>query len=199
MIELFSVIFTSVLGGGATGLLGVIMQRYFDHKKHQQDIELVRVQLEGARETRKLELEAQERMASVEADAAVAQARIDLMVRTAEAQEASLRASYEIEGRLLTPASAVEKHPRIAAVLAVVDVVRGLMRPGITAYSLGLLTAVFLWVRSMYVQMGLKLSPDQIMALTNQCVGTVVYLATTCVVWWFGVRPPQPPQSKAPI
>ena len=188
-----------VLGGGATGLLGVILQRYFDHLKHKNDLELVRVQLDGARETRKLELEAQERMATTQADASVAQARIDLMARTAEAQEASLRASYEIEGRLLTPAAAVERHPWIAAAIAVIDVVRGLMRPAITTYTLALLSAVFVWVRSMYQTLGMKLTPDQVFMLTQQCVGTVFYLATTTVVWWFGVRPSQPPQNKAAI
>lgn len=199
MLDLFSTIFTSVLGGGATGLLGVILQRYFDHLKHKSDLELVRLQLDGARETRKLELEAQERMATVQADASVAQARIDLMVRTAEAQEASLRASYENEGRLLTPASAVEKHPRIAVLIALVDLVRGLMRPTITMYTLALLSAVFVWVRSMYQTLGMKLTSDQVFMLTQQCLGTVFYLATTCVVWWFGVRPPQPPQNKAVV
>ena len=77
--------------------------------------------------------------------------------------------------------------------MGLVDMVRGLMRPAITTYTLALLTLVMLWVRELYLRAGLQMTPTQVHELAMQCVGTVVYLATTTVVWWFGVRPGQPP------
>jgi hypothetical protein len=196
MMELFSTIFTSVLGGGATGLLGVLLQRYFDHKKQQSDIELLKLNLEAAHRTREMELQAQERMADKAADAAIAQAKLDAMTRLAESRDKLVGESYGNDRATFTTADTQQRSRFARIALTVVDAVRGLMRPGITSYMLGMLTAVFVWVRSLYLQMGMKLTSDQVYALTMNCVGTVFYLATTCVVWWFGVRPSQPPERR---
>ena len=67
----------------------------------------------------------------------------------------------------------------------------GEIRPGATGYSLALLTMLMLWVQDTWGRAGLQLTPEQIMRLTMEVIGTVTYLATTTTVWWFGVRPAQ--------
>lgn len=196
MMELLTTIFTGVLGGGATGLLGVLLQRYFDNKKVKADIELTRLQLEAALKTRQTELEAQERMAGRAADAAALQATLEAQTREAEAAERSYQASVQAD-RATYIAPAAQEHSRVVRwAMGLVDAVRGLMRPGITAYTLYLLTAVMLWVRDLYVRTGLQMTPEQLHRLAMDTVGTIFYLATTCVVWWFGVRPAQPQPRK---
>jgi ascorbate-specific PTS system EIIC-type component UlaA len=79
--------------------------------------------------------------------------------------------------------------------MGLVDGIRGLMRPAITTYTLYLLTVVFIWVRSLYEKTGVVMTAEEAHALTLQAVQTIIYLAVTTVVWWFGVRPAQPPRA----
>jgi hypothetical protein len=196
MIDIISAVLTSVLGGGATGLLGVFIQRWFDSRAKNADLQVMRLQLEAARETRAMELEAQARMAE-RADAARAlQAQMEAHQREVAADAATYAASMSADRATYTPPEAVGKHRLVAYAMGAVDFVRGLMRPGVTAYTLALLTAVFVWVRDMYMRAGLTMTPDQVHQLAMQCVGTVFYLAVTTVVWWFGVRPAQPPGAR---
>lgn len=194
MMNLFATIFTGILSGGATGLLGLLLQRWFDAKKAQQEIELVKLQLTAAAEARKIELEAQERMASKAADVQMAQAQLDAQAREVEAAERSYVASTQSDRATYSAPDAQKQSRLVRWMLGFADLVRGLVRPSITAYTLWMLTAVFVWVRQLYAQAGLQLTPDQVHDLAMQCVGTVFYLSTTCVVWWFGVRPSQPPK-----
>lgn len=196
MLELLGVLFSGALSGGATGLLGVLLQRFFDLKKAKTDIELARLQLESTERVHRLDLESQERMASKAAEVQALQAQLAAQTAEVQAAEATVQASYKNDGAMYS-APAAQEHSRIVRwMMGAVDAVRGLMRPGITAYTLWMLTAVFLWVQSMYNRMGLIMSPEQVHALTKDAVGTITYLAVTTTVWWFGVRPSQPPGRR---
>lgn len=194
MIEILGSVLTGIFGGGATGLLGVLLQRYFDGKKAAQDIELTRLQLDAARETRKLELEAQERMAANAAAAQQLQAQLDAHAREVDADTAAYTASVASDRATYLAADAQQQSRVARWLMAVVDTARGLMRPAVTVYSLVLLTMLAAWVRELHQRTALVLTAAQQHELTMQVVGTVIYLSTTCVVWWFGVRPAQPPR-----
>lgn len=196
MWEIIGTILTSAVGGGATGLLGVLIQRWFDHKKVREERELLKLQLEAAQQTRKMELESQERMASKAADVQALEAQLDAQARMTEAAERSYVASVESDKATYSAPAAQEKSRFVRWALGFVDAIRGLMRPGITAYTLWMLTVVFMWVRDLYSQMGLTMTPSQVHELTQQAVGTIVYLSVTTTVWWFGVRPAQPPARR---
>lgn len=59
-----------------------------------------------------------------------------------------------------------------------VDVFRGLMRPGMTLLFLVLTGAVYF-----------KLSADfDFLDLRERIIDTILYLTTTCTIWWFGGR-----------
>jgi hypothetical protein len=196
MMELLGSVLTGVLGGGATGLLGVLLQRWFDHKKQISDMQLIRLQLEAAKATRQMELEAQERMATKAAETQALQAQLDAHAREVEADAALQAASYGSDRATFSAPDSQQQSRFVRIAMGLVDAVRGLMRPGITAYTLFMLTAVFWWVRDLYRQMGLQMTQAQVHDLAIQCVGTIFYLAVTTVVWWFGVRPSQPPKAR---
>ena len=77
----------------------------------------------------------------------------------------------------------------VVLAMSLVDFLRGLIRPGATAYTLALQTALLWWVGDLYRQRQLTLSAGQQAELVMLVVGTTSYLCTTCVVWWFGARP----------
>jgi hypothetical protein len=197
MIELLGTVMTSVLGGGATGLLGVLLQRFFDMRQRHVDLEVMRLQLAAARETRLMELEAQERMADKAAAAQALQAQIDAQAREVDADAQAYAASIGADRATYLVPEAQGRHWLAAAAMGFVDFVRGLTRPAITAYSLVLLTLVFIWVQGLYRSAGLTMTGAQVHELASQAVGTVFYLAVTTTVWWFGVRPGQPPKGRA--
>ena len=152
-------ILLSLFTGGATGLLGTALSaglKLFERaqaQKHElklRELDLRHLAAEAA---------SAERIAAIEAESA----------ETA-AEWAGLQASYReaasrwTEGQTLTPAQ--------SWLLVLVDVVRGLMRPGLTVVLIG------------YVGWAYHTSTLN----AAQIISTILYLATACVLWWFGSR-----------
>lgn len=195
MLELLGTIFSGVFAGGATGLLGVLLQRFFDYRKAKTDLELAALQLKAAKETREMELQYQERMAARVAEVQEMQAQLDAHTKEVEADAKLVADSYQHDRPTFTlPAD--QRNGFVAFFMGIVDFIRGLTRPALTAYTMVLLTLVFIWVREMYAKLGVQMTPAQVHDLAMQCVGTIFYLATTTSVWWFGVRPGQPPKAR---
>ena len=144
----------SILTGGATGLLGTVVSGvagFFKAKqRHEQELEL-----------RKVDLEMMELEMRYAADAAVKQAESDRTL----AELASLEASYrEASSRLSTADDGF--------MMAMLDFVRGMTRPALTATLVGLTAWIYF----------------DSMSLREQIVNTVLYLTTAAVLWWFGSR-----------
>ncbi len=57
MLALLGTMFGSIFSGGATGLLGIVFQRYFDFKNKQQDIEVIKLNLQNAIDLKRIEIE----------------------------------------------------------------------------------------------------------------------------------------------
>lgn len=184
MLELIGTLVTGILSGGATGLIGVGLQRYFDFKAKQQEIEVVRLQLENAKELAKIEGERSTRVAEM-----------DMEARFSEADSRSMVASFQADkASYLDPAAQQRKGfvgGAVVFLMGVVDFCRGILRPGMTAYMCGLVTVMFFWVRELAAQYGLKLTSDQTVQLMTQIISTILYVFTTTSVWWFGARPPK--------
>jgi len=188
ILEAATSIIGTVFGGGATGLIGVLIQRWFDHRKQQADLDLVRINLEAARATRELELAAQERMAKLTAESQERLADMQAQQRAMESADGLMAASYGHDRATYLPRSAVERSRVATWLMAMVDFARGMIRPGSTAYLLGLTTALWLWCRQLTDQGGVTLTNDQALQLQLRVIETVLYLTTTTVTWWFGVR-----------
>lgn len=76
----------------------------------------------------------------------------------------------------------------VAAMLALVDVVRGLMRPTITTYLL-ILTTFLSYGLFKILAVSANLPLDKAWELFDVLVKDIAMLTMTSVTWWFGTRP----------
>jgi hypothetical protein len=196
MLAILGTIISSVLGGGATGLLGVFVQRFFDMKNKSQDIDIIKLNHSNAIDLKRVDMEAakdkyeaNKNIAVVEANSREAVALEERLAKEFDAEQKSVQESMR------TDKSSYYTGPStgfIGFLLGIVDFIRGLVRPLLTAYLVGLLTYVFWWTQGVVAKMGVQqFTQAEAKDLVMQITGAVIYLATVSVVWWFGTRPPK--------
>ena len=153
-------ILLSLITGGATGIIGTALSTGFKffEKKQAQIHEL---------ELRKFELKQMEKEAVI-AERITA---MEMESATQQAEYAGLQASYKEAATRWTQGT--ELTPWQTWCMVLVDVVRGLMRPLITVVLVGYIG----WIYS-----------ETLADPNSPVVSTVLYLATACVLWWFGSR-----------
>ncbi len=163
----FSDALTSIISGGATGILGSALSRvfgFFENKqKFKHDLELLRINGELQ------EKESAARLKEI-------QLQGDMTVRNAEVQgEINMELSAnEMLGKSYTEAG-TRWSSGDSKYLIMVDVVRGMTRPLLTITLC--LMAFTIWLSTKDLK------------LETQIVMTLLYLTTTSVLWWFGTRP----------
>lgn len=180
MIEVLS----SILGGGLTGFLGSVFTGIMDYKTKKMML---------SHEIHKIEAES--KAVQVEAEAAIQRekARVEGEIEVADA--AAFKESMEKGQENLFDKSYMKilnhswgKHivPIIAFLFAVVDFLRGLARPFVTYYLVG----VSSWLTYLIYQMNTmdNLPQDDYVSILRLSLLTILYLTATCVSWWFGDR-----------
>lgn len=180
MLELLGTIFGGIFSGGATGLIGIVLQRVADYKNKQLDM-----QLENQRAANEL---AQRR-----ADKEITQAEYEgkLRVATAEGAAASDIAESDAFGKSLLKeperySTASSLTPWQNWIMVLLDALRGAVRPLLTIYLCALTTVVWWQVKQkMEVE---DLDAEAALAVWKMVVGQILYLTTTVVLWWFGTR-----------
>ena len=184
MFDVLGTLITGVLSGGATGLFGVLIQRYFDLQHKKQEIEQFRLQLANNIELAKMESERAVRVSEIGLEGVQAQADASIMT-----------ASFRHDNANYLDAQAQRRTGFVGGLvtfmMAVVDFLRGILRPGMTAYLCALVTVMFLWARDLAEKHGYHLSAEQAYSLVLQIVATILYCWTTATLWWFGTRPPK--------
>lgn len=179
MIEALIAILGGATGGGLIGLAGTALQaalRWGEAKQAAaREIELRRLDIEEKR----LDIEQAERLAALQLETARMQAgAAQAAAETAAARDVQL-ASYSNDRAAYGPPPS----GWVALLLGLVDVVRGLMRPAITLYTLGLMTWLGLL---MHQTSGGEIANAA--DLWAQIVAGIISLTSTCVTWWFGSR-----------
>ena len=191
MFTLLGTIISGVLGGGATGLLGVLIQRWFDLKNRDRDLEVLRMNLQNSIQLAQLESE----RARMRADADERIADRDAEARENEADSKSMVASYEHDRAAYLDKSAQRRKGflggLITLMMAFVDFTRGILRPGLTIYLTAIVTVMFLQIRAMLELKGIEMTSEQLLTLLAQIIATILYCFSACVLWWFGTRPPK--------
>lgn len=191
MLAILGTLISGVISGGATGLLGVLLQRWFDLKNRDRDVQIVQLNHQNALALAQMESE----RARIRADADMAIADREAEAKEEEAASRSLVASYEHDkANYLQPDAQKRKGWVGAAVtmmMAFVDFLRGVLRPGLTIYLTGIVTMMFLTLMDMLKTRGHVFDNGELLTLLAQIVATLLYCFTTCVVWWFGTRPPK--------
>lgn len=191
MLAILGTLISGVISGGATGLLGVLLQRWFDLKNRDRDIQIVQLNHQNALAL--AQMESERARARAEADMAIADREAE--AKEEEAASRSLVASYEHDrAAYLDPQAQRRKGwagTAVTLMMAVVDFLRGVLRPGLTIYLTGIVTMMFLTLIDMLKTRGHVFDNGELLTLLAQIVATLLYCFTTCVVWWFGTRPPK--------
>jgi len=174
MLEIIGAIF----GGGATGLLGSIINSvgdYFKMKaqnKHEEFMAKI--------ETRHLEME-------IKRDVTIAKQEATARMEVADAETQA--ASYEGDKRAYLPAEAVKSNTGIAWLMALVDFFRGLVRPVLTVYLSVVVYLIYMQTKEITdATVGGAMTPDQAYELMKTITLGLLYLTFTAVGWWFGSR-----------
>lgn len=167
----------AIFGGGATGLAGSLINSVGDYfkakEKHRHDEQMAEI------ETRNLQLE-------IDRDVTIAkqEATAKMEVASAETQAAS----YQADARAYLPAEAVRSNAAIAWLMAIVDFLRGSVRPVLTLYLSVVAYLLYKQTSEVLEASGGGLTPDQAYELEKMIVLGLLYLTFTAVGWWFGSR-----------
>lgn len=179
-MEILATIFGSIFSGGATGLLGVVIQRWADYKNKQLDMQL-------EKEKRETEI------AKRKADAEIMQAEWAGRLKVAQEEASAAKDVAETNAFAATLFKEPERYSNAATVtpgqqwvLVLLDAIRGMVRPLLTIYLCALTTYVWFQVRELVASE--ELDGQAAIEVWKMVVGNILYLTTTVTLWWFGTR-----------
>lgn len=172
--------FTSLLAGGATGILGSIFSNltdlWKDHEARKQDLALRQLDLEMIDK----EWSYKNHAIEIEGETKLSESADDLR----SASYGADRAVYSLGAKIT--------NPWMKAGLVLVDVIRGLVRPFLTIYLVWLVWETRAEMDGIISAAGgSAISGDAAIQIYQSVVSMILYLAATAVTWWFGTRPVQ--------
>ena len=180
---------TSVIAGGATGLIGSVITtgfNFFNQKqKNKHDLAV-------------LEMESKIMIEETKAEIAVTEAKVAGEIQNTEAEtfreSVQQNAVKALSAETLT-SLAENKGTRwvaafIALLLGILDFIKGMIRPSVTVYMLILITMFYMSAKSIVDKAGVEMSLTEAQALMQHIVSTGLYIGTTVIFWWFGERGP---------
>ena len=191
MGDLIGGIVSSIIGGGATGLLGAALQRFFDHKAKALDIEQLKIKQGHEIELRKVDAE----IMREEWSQRVEVARIEGDSRESVADSQAFSASFQMEPQRYS--DGVKPSRFQGGMLITLDFIRAIVRPVLTLYLTVIATLIYLDAKALMSNEGITLGATEAYDLVKNVTSTLLYLCTSVVMWYFGVRPrQQPPRFK---
>jgi len=171
---------TSLVSGGLTGILGAGVQRFADYKNKQLD-------LQAAREKAEHDIKLREADAAIMREEWAARTRvaeIEVAGKESAADAEAFAASFRLEPQRYS--EGVKARGWQASALVLLDVLRGVVRPGLTIYLCAITTAIYFDARSILGDT--PVDQAKALALLDGIIATILYLTTTVVLWWFGTR-----------
>ncbi len=176
----------SILSGGATGLLGTIIQRIADHAQHKLDLEMEKQKFEHDIALRKVdaEIQAQEWASRTKV------AEVETAGASDVADSKAFAASYNEPQRYSEGLTLTKNQSWLMVAL---DFFKGAVRPGLTVYLCFLTTAIYVQAKFLIKQSDLTVQQEYDLVVT--IINTILYLFTTCVLWYFGTRNKQTPPA----
>lgn len=180
MLEILGTIFGAIFSGGATGIIGMVAQRYADYKNKQLEIQLQQSKYDNEIKLKEAEAKIMAQEWAARAQVASIEAAGDVEVEDAKAFAESMKMEPTLYSERLKPTKAQ------SWLFVCLDTFRGSIRPGLTVYLCIITTMVYLDAKSLL--MNEDMTPSEALDLTKMIIGTVLYLTTTCVLWWFGTR-----------
>lgn len=170
----------SIFGGGVTGLIGVIVQRYTEYKTKQLEAEMAKDKMAHEIDLKHIDAEIMQQ----EWASRTKVAEVEAAAKEDVADSASFSVALTSEPKRYSDETKMTKNQEWLFVM--LDFTRGAVRPALTIYLCGITTVIY--VQSKTLLGNLAITPDQAYTLTSQIIETVLYLTTTCVLFWFGTR-----------
>jgi len=178
----------SIVSGGMTGILGVSVQRFADYFNKKQDLKKMQLEFDHQANMKKLDADIMVREYEQQAKIVVAEGE----ARVAEADAEAFAVSFNQEPKKYSVGT--KTGPIANGFLVALDFIRGLVRPGLTIYLCAITTLIYLEAKTIMATVEV-FTADQAIDIHNTIVATILYLTTTCVLWWFGTRNKQKPPS----
>lgn len=194
MLDTFLSIFGSAAGGGFLGLIGTAFKGWQEFKDRQ-------AQREHEQKMRVLDQDEMrlENELAIKATEAEYNGKIDLknieQVISEDLNATELRRESYKHDQATYSKGALNKlsgffGDLFLGLLVLVDVFRGIMRPGITTYLLIIESYIAWYLYQLVIKLDL-MSSTQAVDLLTQVVMSIVFLTSTAITWWFGSRPNQ--------
>ena len=166
-------ILTSLFAGGATGLVGAAIQKFSDYKTKKLELELNKQRFEHEKGLRQIDVEIMKsewhgrfQVAETEGDAAAFKEAL-----TSEPKRYSEGVKYTSKQGWM---------------MVLLDLLRGTVRPALTIYLCAITTVIYF--EAVKLISGTVILPEQAYDMINKIIATVLYLTTSCVLFWFGAR-----------
>lgn len=178
--------------GSITGLLGNSIGGYFKLKN---------LKLEHEHEHKMIEAETNAMILEANANIQIEKSRIEGEVELSDAN--AYTESLKSNQKQLFASEWIDKMLRVQGFMrfitipfaslitflfALVDILKTLIRPGITIY-LATITTYITWYSYQIMQThGLDVTSNQAVNIFNESINTISYLFISCVTWYFGDR-----------
>lgn len=178
MIEILGVI-SGLIGTAATAFINLKAQKL----KNEHDIALIKAQSDALVVETNANIKVTETQVAGEIDKRETEAFIE-SIKTATTPSLDNKILEKLFNNKWTMWIGV----LLSFLLGFVDFLKGVMRPGLTAY-LVFLTSWLTYVAAGIIQTKQQLlSADEAMALFKEITKIIIYLTVTVVTWWFGDR-----------
>ncbi len=163
-----------ITSGGITGLFGAALDKTFGYFTKKQELKAQESRQKHEVEMRKADAEimAQEWAARTKVAEVEGETRMDVA-----ASEAFAKSFNE-------PQMFSERNHHWSMTL--LDFLRGIVRPGLTVYLAGITTVMYFQARQLLGDV--PVDQAALTAFLNKITDSIVYLAMTSTMWWFGVR-----------
>jgi uncharacterized membrane protein len=183
---------TAIASGGITGLLGIGIQRIFDWLGEREKRETLRIKMQHDLDMVKANAEVMMQEGAQRAKVA----QIEGETRQEVAASEAFSASFQTEPKRYAEGPRPKGGWGAAGwfLMVLIDFIRGIVRPGLTVYLCAITTMIYREAADLIDRYGMTMPVDDAVKLVTQIIMTILYLTTTCVLWWFGTRN----QDKAP-
>ena len=167
----------SLIAGGLTGVLGSLFSNVLDVVKIWQKNKFELSKMEYDLKVMDREYQYHIEMKNIDAETKRDVADADLMGRSYAHDASAYSVGREIKSPILTGA------------LVVVDLIRGLIRPVMTAILLVVLWETRMEVKGILDAAGIEgIGPMQAIIIYGRLVDAIIFMSSSAILWWFGTR-----------
>jgi hypothetical protein len=180
-------ILDTLLAGGLTGLLGNLATTIFGfvNKKQENKHEFA---------MKKLGIESMEREAKMNIQVTETKVQGDIELAEMQSFNESIKQNAvdkltgDVLTRLFDHKWTIPFGVLITFLFGLVDFVKALIRPGITLYLTIAMTVIYFNAMDIIKMAGGVYDVEMATELFNQITQNILYVGTSCIMWWFGDR-----------